>query len=575
MRDAFATNKHAARPSPLIAIGILVAFLCTVAYLTTSPHLTGGQEQARVAMNIDLNDGWATDDGTPVQLAALKDLPGFSTSGVTISHALPDSIEPDTELIYITKNVTVHQRYGDEEVYVHDLDPERFGVPYATHFNFTPLSPANAGETVTLFIRPAYDESTSQILDVRISGTATYIQGFVCQHALAYVMSTAIVFGGITILLLSVVLRNVYHSDLDLLSLSSVSILLGTWTASQTLIPQLVTGYYALARALEYLSLLFVPYPAVCFAISLSRPPNPKRYKHVALAGLVATLVYTLAHVSQPNNDMHGVLTATHVYILFGIVLILVTIERGLRSRRQNLQQGVHKSNPAIFVAFLLLALCAATDLVIYVATERGATDSAFFSRLGLLIFTGAIATEALKVSVTFVRKTNEMEMMERIAYTDSLTNIGNHTAWQRLETEVMRAMDDGVAEDAMVCQFDLNFLKRVNDTLGHAAGDAYLRSAADVLNRSYGTEGTCFRTGGDEFTAIIVGSSLEERRQRCHKLFDESIREHESSGTPVSIAVGWATVSEVDEHTIAAAQKLADARMYQNKHLMKAERTD
>lgn len=44
------------------------------------------------------------------------------------------------------------------------------------------------------------------------------------------------------------------------------------------------------------------------------------------------------------------------------------------------------------------------------------------------------------------------------------------------------------------------------------------IRRAADAITRSFGTESTCYRTGGDEFTALLLGVSLDERARRCRE---------------------------------------------------------
>ena len=572
MRHEPATDGTTAQLSLAASIVILAVLLVFTVFLTLNPSLTGGVEKARVSMDVSLDDGWTTADGTPVRLDSLSGLPEFSTVGVTISRTLPSSIEPGAELNYITKNVEVHQYYGNEEVYACG-SPDGHENAYATRFNFTPLSSANAGNTMKLSIRAINASNASQILNMRISATSTYIQRYVRTHAITFSMSVAIIFGGLAILLLSTVLRSVRETELDLVSLSTLAILVGTWSAMQTLIPQLVTGLYAVAHALEYLTLLFAPYPGICFAISLADPPKPQRYKHIALAALTGAVSYTIATVTFAHGDMHDALIATHLFLAFGICLIAIMVAHALRSRSESLRESFSNVSRTVLASFFLLASGTAADLLAFIATAHGSTDPAFYSRLGLLVFTCVMGSDAVRTSITLVKKANQAEMIERLAYTDSLTGIGNHTAWQRVLSEVTQTLADAVIEDAMVCQFDLNFLKRVNDTLGHAAGDTYLRLAAEVLNRSFGTEGTCFRTGGDEFSAMIVGSELEERLQRCIALFETSISEQETTEMPVSIALGWATVSKVEEHTLSAAQLLADERMYENKRLMKAER--
>jgi diguanylate cyclase (GGDEF)-like protein len=146
------------------------------------------------------------------------------------------------------------------------------------------------------------------------------------------------------------------------------------------------------------------------------------------------------------------------------------------------------------------------------------------------------------------------------------------------MKNEMDEAIKEGVVTDAVVCTFDVNFLKRVNDTYGHNAGDEHLKRAAETINRSFGTEGACYRTGGDEFTSLLVGINLAERLTICRDLLAQSIEEQNEMGEGkeiLSMAMGFAYVSESIKHTIDSANTLADKRMYENKRSMKAERTD
>ena len=69
-----------------------------------------------------------------------------------------------------------------------------------------------------------------------------------------------------------------------------------------------------------------------------------------------------------------------------------------------------------------------------------------------------------------------------------------------------MDSYTDKKPEDNLIffC-FDLNELKSVNDKHGHEAGDELITGAALCMRRAFGKSGKIFRTGGDEFAAIIT----------------------------------------------------------------------
>ena len=563
----------------LIRVVVLVAsLLLCVGYLAANPSLVGGPMSSGSDTHESLTSGWTTEDGTPVSLNSLTSIPGFEERGCRIHRRLPNACGPMTSLNFLSKNLTVHLYYDDEEVYAHDPDVATAGQPYGVHFNFAPLGEQSAGKLATLELHRVYEDTKPQIVDMNACDTAVYIQDYVLKHGPAFVVSLLIVFIGLVVIVMHVALLRVDHGELDLLALGSTSILLGLWSAAETLVPQLTTGLGPLITALDYMALLFAPYPMVRFAGSLMHPRNRKRFDLVALVVAVAAIGSTMVLAVVGGHDMHVLLRISHLQLVFAAATVIVEGIISVRERRAAGKHGISREHRGIIISFLFFLGCAILDFVVYNATSSGSTDSAFFMRLGLFVFTLVLSAEAFNASMLYIKRAEQASVIEKMAYTDTLTGIGNRTAWQQMNHELDEALQANTIEDVAICQFDVNFLKRVNDTFGHAAGDEYLRRAASTINRAFGTEGTCFRTGGDEFTAVIVGVRVDERYDRCLGLLEESMREQQATGEggmPVSVAVGHGKLSEVPERTLEAAQGLADERMYENKREMKACRED
>ena len=89
----------------------------------------------------------------------------------------------------------------------------------------------------------------------------------------------------------------------------------------------------------------------------------------------------------------------------------------------------------------------------------------------------------------------------ERQARTDPLTGLRNRRAFDLALDHVIS--DQGAAPFGLM-HVDLDFFKAVNDTLGHAAGDAVLRHVATVLTQETRTSDTVARIGGDEFMVLL-----------------------------------------------------------------------
>lgn len=93
------------------------------------------------------------------------------------------------------------------------------------------------------------------------------------------------------------------------------------------------------------------------------------------------------------------------------------------------------------------------------------------------------------------------------LAVTDTLTGLKNRRA---LERAMARLVDRGTPFAVM--QLDLDLFKAVNDTYGHAAGDAVLVHVAEALTRATRKSDTVARVGGDEFVILLAGETDHDR---------------------------------------------------------------
>ncbi len=103
-------------------------------------------------------------------------------------------------------------------------------------------------------------------------------------------------------------------------------------------------------------------------------------------------------------------------------------------------------------------------------------------------------------------RTRSEIETLTRAARSDSLTGLANRRAF---EDDLAKLIQERNADGALfsLLAIDLDGLKRVNDVHGHQAGDTHIRAIAECLTQEVGARGVVYRTGGDEFLALLPGS--------------------------------------------------------------------
>ena len=162
-------------------------------------------------------------------------------------------------------------------------------------------------------------------------------------------------------------------------------------------------------------------------------------------------------------------------------------------------------------------------------------------------------------------------EKTEASALTDPLTGLANARALRlRFEQDADRARRYG--ESFALLMMDLDCLKKVNDTLGHSAGDIALRSVGGLLSNQLRSEDFLSRYAGDEFVALVKIGAVEVREliQRLQQAVDNHKFGSDELSAVIGISVGWACFG-TDGESIDELLLSADRAMYADKLRRKA----
>ena len=155
-------------------------------------------------------------------------------------------------------------------------------------------------------------------------------------------------------------------------------------------------------------------------------------------------------------------------------------------------------------------------------------------------------------------RKNKELKAQ---IFIDKHTGLPNKNRCEQLLSEPVTDAQTGMF------MFDLNNLKFVNDSLGHEEGDKLILNFSNLIRTNIEEQYFVGRYGGDEFIAVIPHATTKQLQEIAAKVREAAAQYNDVNKIlPLSYAVGYALISEVEEQTFEALLAEADKRMYINK---------
>ena len=144
----------------------------------------------------------------------------------------------------------------------------------------------------------------------------------------------------------------------------------------------------------------------------------------------------------------------------------------------------------------------------------------------------------------------------------DALTELYNR---QFFENEMLR-LENNEEYPISILAIDMNGLKTVNDTLGHAAGDELLVQTAQVIKSAFRADDIIARIGGDEFVILLPKTNLAKAEQAVIRLNKRIFEYNQNySDQPISLSIGTAS-TEKNNNRISDVLRQADLAMYRQK---------
>ena len=168
-------------------------------------------------------------------------------------------------------------------------------------------------------------------------------------------------------------------------------------------------------------------------------------------------------------------------------------------------------------------------------------------------------------VSSTLSEKTRQLR---DLTHHDPLTGVRSRSAFDEYWHEINDVFQNGRGRVSLIL-FDVDHFRAINDTYGHEVGDEILITISQLIKNNLPSHDQLFRLGGDEFTAVLIGSHYRKAMQIAKQVqiavnnypFDKlGIRE------PVRLSIGISHTRPSDESSLASLQWQANTAIYHAK---------
>jgi len=194
---------------------------------------------------------------------------------------------------------------------------------------------------------------------------------------------------------------------------------------------------------------------------------------------------------------------------------------------------------------------------------DTGSTIELLSLRLGV----ASTALAPIVVASVMAARERNLALMRHLAEHDPLTGLLNRRTFHQ-RAQALLAADDTRDAPAAILMVDVDNFKLINDTYGHAVGDAVLSRVARKLRESLRSTDLCGRVGGEEFAALIPHSTpaqIESVTRRIHEAIrSEQLRvsDPHADHLRVSVSIG-ATLSQGESDDLRSMLHRADLAMY------------
>lgn len=544
-------------------------FFTSVFFFCIMLLIVGLQKHTNMKFSTDVtmlfNDGWqqVMSDGSVQEVTLPGKLSYDSNHKIVLQHMLPEHIKSGLSICMWAQEQSIQAKVSGEGSAFYqygEKDPMIFGKNSGKYWNVIRLSESYAGKDLTITLSSPYQAKDAYMDNIYIGEQSSLLFALLSINGVGLALALLMLLAGVVIAVVYAIFRKNMESEnfTQTLYLSMFTVMLGVFLFAHSRAAQFFVGNQFAVLLMYYMGVMLLPVPMLFY---LSQIESNRMRKSLMLMGYACILNFMVATVLQFANilDFSQTAIATRVVLVVAVVLAFVNayVERFIY------KNGAFKYT---FVGMSLMAFFTVTEIIFDVWVKGSTIGN--FARLGAVALVVALILEAVNNVVKTVEASRSAAYYERLATVDLMANCYSRTAFNRDIEELGK----GSLKDLGIVYFDLNFLKKINDTYGHAKGDQAIKTCSLCIRRVFDRVGKVYRLGGDEFATIIPNCDEYKLLQRLavfQRLYNS---QNNRLDFEFRIASGYAIYDPKKDRNIDALVQRADAAMYHKKMTMKSQ---
>lgn len=510
---------------------------------------------------VSMNEGW----DYSVNATLVKDVKLPYTNYETkvgdtfsISRILPEAFKDPQAVCIFTAYNSVRATLDGKEIYSYGYSNSDYLFIDNKGFlnNVIPIPSGSNGKKLVIEMVSVNAKYAGIVKKISYANQNSVYATLILKKFPGIIVCSFIIMAGILSLIIYFSLRiKTGHLDDNFKIIGICALCSGLWSINQYDFFSLIVGNAQVSYFVDYYGLFLMP---ISYSLYIYKLCSERCKRIIGAMCTVHTLFVLTAFILQITRvkELFNLLVFFLAMLILEIILVIgaiiyeIVVEKNTRIK-------------LLLIPLMIVLIGALFDVVLYylrIYSERFVTFP-----ISILISIVIIMSFSWKRYLKIIADQEKNDLIIKMADLELMTQAKNRNAFEKEIVEISKNPER--LKNIHITEFDLNFLKYINDHYGHNTGDEAIRNCYRFIKNIVGSKGEVFRTGGDEFICITY-EPIENIQPNLERMIKEQNLDY-----PMEISYGTACFNPESDEDIHDVIKRSDKLMYKMKKMMERDK--